>query len=216
MKFFIDTANIDEIQKAAALGVADGVTTNPTLLARESGSPEEIYKAICEIVDGPVCAEAISLEADDIIAESMNLAKIHENIVVKIPATKDGLTAVNVLEKEGIRTNVTLIFSPMQALLAAKVGASFICPFVGRLDDTGQVGMDLIQNILQIYDNYGFPTEIIVASIRSALHVQDAALIGAHIATIPYPVVEKLIKHPLTDKGIESFLKDWESIQKRA
>ncbi len=201
MKFFIDTANIEEIEKAAALGVIDGVTTNPTLLAKENGTPEEIYKSICEIVDGPVCAEAVSLDADEIIAESLNLAKIHDNIVIKIPATKDGLMAVNALEKEGIRTLVTLIFSPMQALLAAKAGASFICPFVGRLDDAGHVGMDLIEQILQIYENYGFTTEIIVASIRSTLHVQDAALLGAHIATIPFSVVEKLIKHPLTDKG---------------
>ncbi len=215
MKFFIDTANVEEIEKAAALGVIDGVTTNPTLLAKENGSPEEIYKSICEIVDGPVCVEAVSLDADEIIAESLNLAKIHDNIVIKIPATQDGLMAVNALEKEGIRTLVTLIFSPMQALLAAKAGASFICPFVGRLDDAGHVGMDLIEQILQIYENYGFTTEIIVASIRSTLHVQEAALIGAHIATIPFSIVEKLIKHPLTDKGIESFLKDWETVQNR-
>ena len=215
MKFFIDSANVEEIGNAVALGIADGVTTNPTLLAKEPGTPEEIYKSICNIIDGPVCAEAVSLEADDIIAESMNLAKIHDNIVIKIPVTKDGLMAVNTLEKEGIKTNVTLIFSPMQALLAAKAGASYVCPFVGRLDDAGHVGMELIEQILQIYENYGYTTEIIVASIRSILHVQTAALIGAHIATIPFSVVEKLVKHPLTDSGIKSFLKDWEKVQSR-
>jgi len=214
MKFFIDSANVEEIQKAVDLGLADGVTTNPTLLAKEKGTPEEIYKAICQIVDGPVCAEAISLDADEIIAESINLAKIHDNIVIKIPATKDGLMAVNTLEKEGIKTNVTLIFSAMQALAAAKAGASYICPFVGRLDDTGQNGMELVEQILQIYENYGFTTEIVVASIRSIGHVQTAALIGAHIATIPFAIIDKLIKHPLTDAGIQSFLKDWEKISK--
>ncbi len=215
MKFFIDSADVKEIETAVALGIADGVTTNPTLLAKVPGTPEEIYKSICNIIDGPVCVEAVSLVADDIVAEGLNLAKIHQNIVVKIPATKDGLMAVNTLEKEGIKTNVTLIFSPMQALLAAKAGASYVCPFVGRLDDAGHVGMELIEQILQIFENYGFPTEIIVASIRSILHVQNAALIGAHIATIPLSVVEKLIKHPLTDAGIQSFLKDWEKVQDR-
>jgi len=215
MKFFIDSADVKEIEAAAALGIADGVTTNPTLLAKAPGTAEEIYKSICEMIDGPVCAEAVSLEADDIVAEGMNLAKIHDNIVVKIPATKDGLMAVNTLEKEGIKTNVTLIFSPMQALMAAKAGASYVCPFVGRLDDAGHVGMELIEQILQIFENYGFTTEIIVASIRSILHVQSAALIGAHIATIPLSVVEKLVKHPLTDAGVQSFLKDWQKVQDR-
>jgi len=215
MKFFIDSADVKEIEAAAALGIADGVTTNPTLLAKAPGTAEEIYKSICNMIDGPVCAEAVSLAADDIVAEGLNLAKIHDNIVVKIPATKEGLMAVNTLEKEGIKTNVTLIFSPMQALLAAKAGASYVCPFVGRLDDAGHVGMELIEQILQIYENYGFATEIIVASIRSTLHVQDAALIGAHIATIPLSVVEKLVKHPLTDAGVQSFLKDWEKVQER-
>jgi len=215
MKFFIDSADVKEIEAAAALGVADGVTTNPTLLAKTPGTAEEIYKSICEIIDGPVCAETVSMNADDIVAEGMNLAKIHDNIVVKIPATKDGLMAVNTLEKEGIKTNVTLIFSPMQALLAAKAGATYVCPFVGRLDDAGHVGMELIEQILQIFENYGFTTEIIVASIRSILHVQDAALTGAHIATIPLSVVEKLVKHPLTDAGVQSFLKDWQKVQDR-
>ncbi len=215
MEIFIDSANVSEIKKAMELSVADGVTTNPTLLAKEKGSAEEIYKAICEIVDGPVCAEAISLDSEAIIKEGRELAKIHENIVVKIPAIKDGLKAVKVLESEGIRTNVTLMFSPMQALLAAKAGASFVCPFVGRLDDASHVGMDLIEQIIQIYDNYDYDTKVMVASIRNPIHVLDAALIGAHIATIPLKVVEQMIKHPLTEIGVAQFLKDWEKVKGR-
>ncbi len=215
MKFFIDTANVEEINKAVALGVADGVTTNPTLLAREAGKAEDIYRAICAAVEGPVCAEVVSMERDGIVREARELAKIGKNICIKIPASKEGLMAVKILEGEGIRTVVTLIFSPMQALLAAKAGASFICPFVGRLDDTGQDGMEMVEQILQIYENYGFKTEVIVASIRHTLHVRDAALMGAHIATIPLKVIEQLIKHPLTDTGIQLFLKDWESVEKR-
>ncbi len=215
MKFFIDSANVEEIKQAVALGVCDGVTTNPTLLAKENGSAEEIYKEICSVVDGPVCAETISLETEAIIEEGENLAKIDKNIVVKIPCTKEGLLAVNYLEHQGIQTNVTLIFSPLQALLAAKAGASFVCPFVGRLDDAAHVGMELVEQILTIFRQYGFETEIIVASIRGTLHVLDAALMGAHIATIPFKVVEKLAKHPLTDAGIASFLKDWQSVQSR-
>lgn len=215
MKFFIDTANVDEIKRAAALGVADGITTNPTLIAREKGKPEEIYKQICELVDGPVCAEVVSLDAGAIVGEARELAKIHHNIVIKIPATAEGLIAVKALEAEGIRTNVTLIFSPMQALLAAKAGASFVCPFVGRLDDSSHDGMALIEQILQLFDNYGYATEIIVASIRSTLHVRDAALMGAHIATIPLKIVEQLANHPLTDLGIQKFLNDWEKVKSR-
>ena len=215
MKFFIDTANVEEINKAVALGVADGVTTNPTLLAREAGKAEDIYRAICAAVEGPVCAEVVSMERDGIVREARELAKIGKNICIKIPASKEGLMAVKILEGEGIRTVVTLIFSPMQALLAAKAGASFICPFVGRLDDTGQDGMEMVEQILQIYENYGYKTEVIVASIRHTLHVRDAALMGAHIATIPLKVIEQLIKHPLTDTGIQLFLKDWESVEKR-
>ncbi len=215
MKFFIDTANVEEIKKAVALGVADGVTTNPTLLAKESGKAEDIYRAICAVVDGPVCAEVVSLDSDGIVKEARELARISKNICIKIPACKEGLIAVKQLEEQGIRTVVTLIFSPMQALLAAKAGASFICPFVGRLDDTGQDGMEMVEQILQIYENYGFKTEIIVASIRHTLHVRDAALMGAHIATIPLKVIEQLIKHPLTDVGIQLFLKDWDKIEKR-
>ncbi|HOZ22854.1 MAG TPA: fructose-6-phosphate aldolase [bacterium] len=216
MKFFIDTANLEEIKKAKALGVADGVTTNPTLIAREPGQPEEIYRAICALIDGPVCAEVVSLDTEGILREGRALAGIAKNIVIKIPVTKEGLMAVRVLEGEGIRTLVTLIFSPLQALLAAKAGASFVCPFVGRLDDTGQVGMELVEQILSIYANYEFETEIIVASIRNPLHVLDAATMGAHIATIPLKVIEQLVKHPLTDTGIQLFLKDWESVKSRS
>lgn len=215
MKFFIDSANIAEIKKAVALGVCDGVTTNPTLLAKESGSAEEIYLAICKAVDGPVCAETVSIETDDIIAEGRKLRSIHQNIVVKIPCTKEGLSAVKQLESEGIHTNVTLVFSPVQALLAAKAGAAYVCPFVGRLDDAGHEGMEVIQQIMTIFENYGFTTEIIVASIRGTLHVLDAALIGAHIATVPFPVVEKLMKHPLTDAGVAAFLQDWTKVKQR-
>ncbi|HNY90495.1 MAG TPA: fructose-6-phosphate aldolase [bacterium] len=216
MKFFIDTANLEEIKRAKALGVADGVTTNPTLIAREPGKPDEIYRAICALIDGPVCAEVVSLDTEGILREGRELAGIAKNIVIKIPVTKEGLMAVKVLESEGIRTLVTLIFSPLQALLAAKAGASFICPFVGRLDDTGQVGMELVEQILSIYANYEFQTEIIVASIRNPLHVLDAATMGAHIATIPLKVIEQLVKHPLTDAGIQLFLKDWESVKARS
>ena len=216
MKFFIDTANLEEIKKAKALGVADGVTTNPTLIAREPGQPEEIYRAICALIDGPVCAEVVSLDTEGILREGRALAGIAKNIVIKIPVTKEGLMAVRVLEGEGIRTLVTLIFSPLQALLAAKAGASFVCPFVGRLDDTGQVGMELVEQILSIYANYEFETEIIVASIRNPLHVLDAATMGAHIATIPLKVIEQLVKHPLTDAGIQLFLKDWKSVKSRS
>ena len=215
MKFFIDSASIQEIRQAVALGVADGVTTNPSLIAKENGNPEEIYRAICEIVDGPVSAEAVSLETEAMVKEGRQLAKIHKNIVVKIPITKDGLQAVRILKSEGISSNVTLVFSPMQALLAAKAGASFISPFVGRLDDVNHVGMELIEQILQIYHNYEIETEIIVASIRNPLHVRDAALMGAHIATIPLKVIEQLIKHPLTDLGIQTFLKDWQKVSGR-
>ncbi len=215
MKFFIDTANLEEIKKAAAMGMVDGVTTNPTLLAKETGKAEEIYRSICELVDGPVNVEANSLDTAGILKEARQLAAIHPNIVIKIPITRDGLMAVRQLEQEGIRTNVTLIFSPLQALAAAKAGASFICPFVGRLDDTTQNGMELIEEIVHIYEHYHIETEIVVASIRSPLHVRDAALLGADIATIPYKVIEGMLKHPLTDLGIQSFLKDWESVSKR-
>ncbi len=209
MKFFIDTANIDEIKDAHSMGMVDGVTTNPTLIAREGRDFKEIITEICEIVDGPISAEVISLETEGMVAEARDLAKIHANIVVKIPMTTDGLKAVRILAAEGIKTNVTLVFSALQALMAAKAGASFVSPFVGRLDDLSQEGMLLIEQIAEIYSNYAFNTEIIVASIRNPLHVLDAAVIGADIATIPYSVLKKLAAHPLTDKGIQSFLDDW-------
>ncbi len=214
MKFFIDTANIQEIKKANALGLLDGVTTNPSLVAKEGREFRELIKEICNIVKGPVSAEAVSVDAEGMIKEARELAAIADNIVVKIPLTSEGLRAVKTLSGEGIKTNVTLCFSPVQALMAAKAGADYISPFVGRLDDISHVGMDLVEQIATIYENYGFTTEIIVASIRNPLHVLDAALIGADIATIPYKVMEQLIKHPLTDIGIERFLADWKKTGK--
>ncbi|MCL4458199.1 MAG: fructose-6-phosphate aldolase [Nitrospirae bacterium] len=213
MKFFIDTANIEEIKKAWELGVIDGVTTNPSLIAKEKREPIGLLKEICGIVDGPISAEAISLKADEMVKEAEELAKIHENIVVKIPMTEDGLRAVKRLSSAGIKTNATLIFSSSQALLAAKAGATYVSPFVGRLDDISHVGMDLVADIQDIYENYFFDTEVIVASIRNPLHVVEAARIGADIATIPYSVISQLAKHPLTDIGIEKFLKDWEKVK---
>jgi transaldolase len=213
MKFFIDTANIEEIRKAWELGVIDGVTTNPTLIAKEKKDPNTIFKEICAIVDGPMSAEVIGLKAEEMVKEAEVLAKIHENIVVKIPMIEEGLKAVKRLSTAGIKTNVTLIFSPNQALLAAKAGATYVSPFVGRLDDISHIGMDIVADIQTIYENYDFLTEVIVASIRNPLHVIDAALIGADIATIPYSVIGQLIKHPLTDIGVARFLKDWESVK---
>jgi len=212
MKFFIDTADVDEIRKAAAIGVIDGVTTNPSLVAKTGRPFREVIEEICTIVDGPISAEAVSLDADGIVREAHELASIHKNIVVKVPLIIEGLKAVKRLKADGIRTNVTLCFSPSQALLAAKAGASYISPFIGRLDDISHVGMELVSQIRTIYDNYGFETEIIVASIRSPNHVVEAALMGADIATIPFAVIEKLVKHPLTDIGIERFLADWKKV----
>ncbi|MFW2365190.1 MAG: fructose-6-phosphate aldolase [Desulforhopalus sp.] len=210
MKFFIDTANIDEIKKGVEMGMVDGVTTNPSLVAKESKPFEEIVAEICQIVDGPVSAEVVSLEAEGMLSEAKELAKISDNIVIKIPMIVEGLKAVKQLTAEGIKTNVTLVFSAAQALLAAKAGATFVSPFVGRLDDIGNPGMDLIGDIVTIYDNYGYQSEIIVASVRSPQHVMDAALIGADIATIPLKVINQLAKHPLTDIGMQQFLDDWE------
>jgi transaldolase len=214
MKFFIDTANLEEIKKGVEMGMVDGVTTNPSLIARENKPFEEIIAEICKIVDGPVSAEVVSLEAEGMLTEARQLAKLAENIVVKIPMVVEGLKAVKKLTAEGIKTNVTLVFSAAQALLAAKAGATYVSPFVGRLDDIGNPGMDLISDIVTIYDNYGYQSEIIVASIRSPQHVLDAALIGADIATIPFKVIAQLAKHPLTDIGIEQFLADWEKRKK--
>ncbi|MGO9614327.1 MAG: fructose-6-phosphate aldolase [Dissulfurispiraceae bacterium] len=213
MKFFIDTANVEEIKKAWELGVINGVTTNPSLIAKEKREPVILLKEICSIVNGPVSAEAISLKADDMVREAEVLSMIHENIVVKIPMTEDGLRAIRRLSSAGIRTNVTLVFSANQALLAAKAGATYVSPFVGRLDDISHIGMDLVSDIQEIYENYLFDTEVIVASIRNPVHVLEAAKIGADVATIPDSVIKQLIKHPLTDIGIEKFLKDWEKVK---
>ena len=212
MKIFIDTANVDEIRAANELGVICGVTTNPSLIAKEGRVFEEVVKEITSIVDGPISAEVVSLEADKMVEEALELAKIHRNIVIKIPMTAEGLKAVSRLSKKGIHTNVTLIFSPMQALLAAKAGATYVSPFVGRLDDISSNGAELIEEIAQIFEIHGIDTEIIAASIRGPQDATDAALAGAHIATIPYKVILQMIKHPLTDAGIEKFMKDWESV----
>ncbi|HUI46931.1 MAG TPA: fructose-6-phosphate aldolase [Nitrospirota bacterium] len=215
MKFFIDTANVKEIREAASLGVVDGVTTNPSLIAKEGRDFKEVISEICSIVHGPISAEAVSLAADKMVAEGVELANIHQNIVVKLPMTKEGLKATKILAGKEIKVNMTLVFSPSQALLAAKVGAAYVSPFVGRLDDISHYGMDLVRQILGIYNNYGYETEIIVASIRNPLHVVDAALAGAHIATIPFNVIDQLVKHPLTDIGIDRFLADWKNLEKK-
>lgn len=210
MKFFIDTANIDEIKKAVDMGMVDGVTTNPSLIAREKKPFAEIIREICEVVNGPISAEVISLDCDGMVREGRELAAIHANIVIKVPMTTEGLKAVKRLADEKIRTNVTLVFSASQALMAAKAGAAYVSPFVGRLDDISQNGMDLVSDIMTIYENYGYATEVIVASIRNPIHVVDAARLGAHIATIPFKVIAQLAGHPLTDIGMEKFLADWE------
>jgi len=212
MKFFIDTADVKEIREAHALGLVDGVTTNPSLIAKSGRKFKDVIKEIVSIVDGPISAEVISLDAPGMIKEGKELAKIHKNIVVKLPMTPEGLKACHALTAKGIKTNVTLIFTPMQALLAAKAGATYVSPFVGRLDDISQDGMGIIEEIRTIFDNYGYMAEIIVASVRNPIHVLNSALIGADIATIPYSVMIQLAKHPLTDAGIEKFLKDWESV----
>jgi transaldolase len=214
MKFFIDTADVNEIREANALGVLDGVTTNPSLVAKSGRNFMEVLKEIIEIVDGPISAEVVALDHEGMIREAEELAAIHPNIVVKIPMTPEGLKAVKTLSGKGIKTNVTLIFSPLQALLAAKAGASYVSPFVGRLDDISQDGMGIIEDIRTIFDNYGYQAEIIVASIRNPIHVLNSALLGADIATIPYAVITQLSKHPLTDSGIDKFLKDWEKVPK--
>lgn len=214
MKFFIDTANIDEIREANDMGMVDGVTTNPSLIAREGRDFKEIITDICAIVDGPISAEVISLDEAGMVKEARELAAIHKNIVVKIPMTVDGLKAVRTLSLEGIGINVTLVFSPLQALMAAKAGAAYVSPFIGRLDDLSQDGLVLVDQIVTIYENYDYETEVIVASVRNPLHVLESALMGADIATIPFNVLSKLAGHPLTDKGIAAFLADWEKAQK--
>jgi transaldolase len=218
VKFFIDTANLDEIKNAHNLGVLDGVTTNPSLIAREGISGRNAFKnhilKICEIVGGPVSAESVSEDLDGMLAEARELSAIDQNVVVKIPMTTVGLRAVKILSAEGINTNVTLVFSPLQALLAAKAGASYVSPFVGRLDDISQDGMHLVRDMLEIFSNYLFETEVIVASIRHPVHVLEAARLGADIATIPYKVIEQLARHPLTDQGIQKFSEDWKKVEK--
>jgi len=214
MKFFIDTANIDEIKEAHSMGMVDGVTTNPSLIAKEDRDFEEIIKEICQLVDGPISAEVISIDTQGMIKEARDLAKIHDNIVVKIPMTVDGLKATRQLSEEGIKTNVTLVFSPLQALMAAKAGATYVSPFIGRLDDLSQEGLLLVEQIVEIYSNYAFDTEIIVASVRNPLHVLESALMGADIATIPFSVLGKLAAHPMTDKGLKAFLDDWKKTKK--
>ncbi|AAP07679.1 MULTISPECIES: fructose-6-phosphate aldolase [Bacillus] len=215
MKFFIDTANINEIKEANELGVLAGVTTNPSLVAKEGVDFHERIREICNVVEGPVSAEVISLEADKMIEEGKELAKIAPNVVVKVPMTTEGLKAVKAFSDLGIRTNVTLVFSAVQALLAARAGATYVSPFLGRLDDIGHNGMDLIRQIAEIFAIHGIETEIIAASVRHSVHVTDAALNGAHIATIPANVIASLVKHPLTDQGIEKFLADWEKTQEK-
>ncbi|PZR09104.1 MAG: fructose-6-phosphate aldolase [Archangium gephyra] len=214
MKFFIDSADVKEIRIAHEMGCVDGVTTNPSLLAKVGRPLEETIKEICTIVDGPVSAEAVSLTAPELIAEGEKLAKIHPNVVVKIPMGVEGVKAVKALSEKGIRTNVTLIFSANQALLCAKAGATYVSPFVGRLDDIGQVGMDLIKDIVTIFKNYGFKTQTLVASIRNPIHVHESALLGADVATVPLNVIQQLAGHPLTDAGIKKFLADWEKVPK--
>jgi transaldolase len=214
MKFFLDTANLTEIRDVAGWGFLDGVTTNPSLCAKENVRFEDLIRAICEVCAGPVSVECVSGSADELVPEARTLARLAPNVVIKIPIGLEGLKATRLLAQEGIGVNTTLVFSPTQALLAAKAGSRFVSPFIGRLDDIGQEGMELVEQILTIYNNYGFETEVIVASVRHPVHVVRAALAGADIATIPFSVIEKLVRHPLTDAGLAKFLKDWEKVKK--
>ena len=212
MKFFLDTANLDELKQGAAWGMVDGVTTNPTLIAKEGVAIEDRIRQICDIIEGDISAEVVSTTTKEMLPEGRKLAKIHKNVVVKLPLTRDGITACSMLSKEGIRVNVTLCFSAGQALLAAKAGAYIVSPFVGRIDDIGWVGMDLIDDIVAIYQNYGFKTQVLAASLRSGVHVIEAAKAGADIGTMPFKVMEMLFNHPLTDKGLDQFLKDYHKV----
>jgi transaldolase len=213
MKFFLDTANIAEIRNAAEYGLIDGVTTNPSLVSKEGRPFKDILLEITQIVDGPISAEVVSTDANGILKEAYELAKLHSNIVVKVPMIKEGMKALKQLSKDGVRTNVTLIFNCNQALIAAKLGATYVSPFVGRFDDISEVGMNLVADLVQIFENYAFPTQILVASCRNPLHIREAALLGAHVATMPFNVLEQLMNHPLTDIGLERFLKDWEKMR---
>ena len=215
MKFFLDTANVKEIQEAASLGLLDGVTTNPSLVAKEGRSFKEMLLEICKIVDGPISAEVVSLEANAMVKEGKELAKIHKNIVVKVPLIAEGLKATKKMAAEGIKVNVTLCFSPTQALLAAKAGAWCVSPFIGRLDDISSNGMELIRQILTIYRNYDFKTQVLVASVRHPQHVVEAALVGGHICTMPFSIFQQMVKHPLTDSGLKKFLADWDAQAKK-
>ena len=213
MKFFLDTANIDEIREAADYGLIDGVTTNPSLVAKEKRNFKDVLREIAGIVNGPISAEVLSTDSAGMVREAHDLAGVHENIVIKIPMTKAGMKALKQLHGEGIRTNVTLIFSANQALVAARLGATYVSPFVGRLDDVSEVGMDLIADLVQIFANYSFSTQILVASCRHPLHIREAALLGADVVTLPYKVLMQLLHHPLTDAGLERFMKDWEAVR---
>lgn len=215
MKFFLDTANIEEIRNAAEYGLIDGVTTNPSLVSREGRDFKDILREITQIVDGPISAEVVSTEAAGMLDEAYNLAKLHENIVIKIPMIKEGMKALKQLSKDGISTNVTLVFNCNQALVAARLGATYVSPFVGRFDDISEVGMGLVEELVRIFENYLFDTQILVASCRNPLHIREAALLGADVATMPYKVLEQLLNHPLTDIGLERFLKDWEKVKKQ-
>ena len=214
MKFFLDTANIEEIRNAAEYGLIDGVTTNPSLVSKEGRPFKDVLLEIARIVDGPISAEVVSTDAAGMLREAYELAKLHSNVVVKIPMIKEGMKALKQLSQDGIRTNITLIFNCNQALIAAKMGATYVSPFVGRFDDISEVGMNLIADLVKIFNNYSFPTQILVASCRNPLHIREAALLGAHVATMPFTVLEQLMKHPLTDIGLQRFLKDWEKVPK--
>ena len=213
MKFFIDTANLKEIREAADMGILDGVTTNPSLIAKENPPFKETILEICDIVNGPVSVEVVATEMRGMLEEAHEFARWHKNVVIKLPTTREGLKACKRLSEEGVRTNLTLCFSANQALMVAKAGATYVSPFVGRLDDISHVGMDLIRQVVQIYNNYGYQTQVLAASLRHPLHVVDAAMAGAHVATIPFKVLDLMIKHPLTDKGLDAFLKDWEKVK---
>jgi transaldolase len=216
MKFFVDTANLNEIREAAAFGILDGVTTNPSLIAKEGKPFKDTILEICDVVDGPVSVEVVATDAGGMCKEAREFAGWHKNVVVKLPTTRDGVKACKCLSRDGIKTNLTLCFSPNQALLVAKAGATYVSPFVGRLDDISHVGMDLVRQIIQIYNNYGFKTQVLAASLRHPLHVVEAALAGAHVATLPFKVLDQMFNHPLTDKGLAAFLKDWEKTKQTA
>ncbi len=216
MKFFLDTANLDEIRDAASIGILDGVTTNPTLVSKQGEQKgfKQLVKEICEIVDGPVSAEVISTDIERMLDEARDLAEIHPHVVVKMPLTEDGIRATKIVSDEGIKVNVTLVFSPSQALIAAKAGATYVSPFVGRLDDISEIGMNIVKDIVDIYKNYAFNTQVLVASIRHPVHVVEAGKAGAHVSTMPYKVFKQLLKHPLTDAGLERFLSDWKDVKR--